>query len=109
MSSGGDLIINDGIFESTVAETASAANACGVICADRAAVVQINGGTFNSNGAILDMRNNVGTQPNPVATLYGGTFSADPRVSGLYSSNLIYVAEGCQIAENNGVWTVVAQ
>jgi len=106
MSSGGTLEIKDGTFTSVVAETAAAANACGIICADRAAVVNIYDGTFNSNGAILDMRNNVGTQPNPVATLYGGEFSADPRVSGLYSSNLIKVAEGKEAYEENGVWKV---
>ena len=100
MSSGGTLDINGGTFNATVAETASAANACGAICADRAAVVNINGGIFNSNGAILDMRNNVGTQPNPVATLAGGNFSADPRVSGLYGSNLIQVEEGYGVVQN---------
>ena len=107
MSSGGTLEINGGTFNGTVAETAAAANACGLICADRAAVVNIKGGTFNSNGAILDMRNNVGTQPNPVATLAGGTFTSDPRVSGLYSSNLIKVAEGYKVVENNGAWNVI--
>ena len=107
MSSGGTLDIKDGTFDGVVAETAAAANACGLICADRAAVVEIHGGTFNSNGAILDMRNNVGTQPNPKATLFGGTFSADPRVSGLYSSNLITVAEGYIVEEKDGVYTVI--
>ena len=107
MSSGGTLNIKDGTFKGVVAETAAAANACGLICADRAAVVEIHGGTFNSNGAILDMRNNVGTQPNPKATLFGGTFSADPRVSGLYSSNLITVAEGYIVEEKDGVYTVI--
>ena len=107
MSSGGTLDIKGGTFNGTVAETAAAANACGLICADRAAVVNITGGTFNSNGAILDMRNNVGTQPNPVATLAGGTFSADPRISGLYSSNLITVAANCEVIANaDGTWTV---
>ena len=109
MSSGGTLEINGGTFNGTVAETASAANACGIICADRAAVVNINGGTFYSNGAILDMRNNVGTQPNPTATLAGGTFSADPRISGLYSSNLIKVKDGYTVVEDNGTWTVVKE
>ena len=107
MSSGGTLDIKGGTFNGVVAETAAAANACGLICADRAAVVEIHGGTFNSNGAILDMRNNVGTQPNPKATLFGGTFSADPRVSGLYASNLITVAAGYKVVENNGRWAVV--
>lgn len=108
MSSGGTLDINGGTFTGVVAETASAANACGLICADRAAVVNIYDGIFNSNGAILDMRNNAGTLPNPVATLYGGNFSADPRVSGLYSSNLISVAEGMEVKKGtDGRWTLV--
>lgn len=108
MSSGGNLIINGGNFEAVVSNTAAASNACGIICADRAAVVEINGGNFTSNGAILDMRNNPGTAPNPVATLKGGSFSADPRVSGLYSSNLIKVAEGYVVNENtaDGTWSV---
>ena len=107
MSSGGTLDINGGTFNGTVAETTTAANACGVICADTKAVVNINGGTFNSNGAILDMRNNTGEYPNPVANLNGGTFSANPTVSGLYSSNLIQVASGYVVKDNgNGTWTV---
>ena len=107
MSSGGDLIINGGTFHGVVAEKAAAANACGIICADRAAVVNIYGGTFKSNGAILDMRNNVGTQPNPVATIYGGNFTADPTVSGLYSSNLIKLADGYKVFDNgDGTFTV---
>ncbi len=111
MSSGGTLEINGGTFNATVAETANAANACGVICADRAAVVNINGGIFNSNGAILDMRNNVGTLPNPVATLQGGNFSANPTVSGLYSSNLIKVADGYVVTEPDadGRYSVVKE
>ena len=108
MSSGGTLDINDGNFNGVVAETANSSNACGIICADRAAIVNINGGTFVSNGAILDMRNNVGTQPNPQATLAGGVFSSDPRVSGLYSSNLISVADGYQaVANGDGTFRVV--
>ena len=107
MSSGGTLTINGGTFNGTVAESDAAANACGLICADRAAVVYINGGEFKSNGKILDMRNNVGTQPNPVVTLAGGTFSADPRES-MWSSNLIHVAEDFEVKElENGKWGVV--
>jgi hypothetical protein len=108
MSSGGTLDIKGGTFNGVVAEKASASNACGIICADRAAVVNIYDGTFNSNGAILDMRNNVGTQPNPVATLYGGNYSSDPRVSGLYSSNLIKVVEGkTAVQGTDGRWTLI--
>lgn len=107
LSSGGTLDINGGTFTGVVAESAAAANFCGLIYADRAAVVNIYGGTFNSNGAILDMRNNAGTQPNPKATIYGGTYSADPTVSGLYSSNLIKLADGCEATQNaDGAWVV---
>ena len=106
MSSGGTLNIKGGTFNGVVAETASATNACGLICADTKAIVNIYGGTFSSNGAILDMRNNTGGTPNPSATLYAGTFSADPRVSGLYSSNLIKVDSKSDIKEENGKWVV---
>ena len=108
MSSGGTLEINGGTFTGGDSATASAANACGIICADRAAVVNIHGGTFNAQRAILDMRNNVGSLPNPIATLYGGDFSHNPTVSGLYSSNLINVAEGkVAVQQANGRWTLV--
>ena len=108
MSSGGTLEINGGTFTGGDSATANAANACGIICADRAAVVNIYGGTFNAQRAILDMRNNVGTLPNPIATLYGGDFSHNPTVSGLYSSNLINVAEGkVAVQQSNGRWTLV--
>ena len=106
MNSGGTLEINGGTFNGTVAETAAAANACGLICADTKAVVNIYDGTFNSNGAILDMRNNTGGSPNPVATLNGGTFSADPTVSGLYGSNLISVVEGYEVYQEDDLWKV---
>ena len=107
MSSGGTLDIKGGTFNGVVAETAAAANACGIICADRAAVVNVYDGIFNSNGAIFDMRNNAGTLPNPVVTLYGGKFSADPTISGLYSSNLIRVVDGKAATEgSDGRWTI---
>ncbi len=107
MSSGGTLEINGGTFTGGDSATANAANACGIICADRAAVVNIYGGTFNAQRAILDMRNNVGTLPNPIATLYGGAFSHNPTVSGLYSSNLIKVAEGLHVIASDGNYIVV--
>ena len=108
MSSGGTLEINGGTFTGGDSETANAANACGIICADKAAVVNIYGGTFNAQSAILDMRNNVGSLPNPIATLYDGDFSHNPTVSGLYSSNLINVAEGkVAVQQANGRWILV--
>ena len=108
MSSGGTLEINGGTFTGGDSATANAANACGIICADKAAVVNIYGGTFNAQSAILDMRNNVGSLPNPIATLYGGDFSHNPTESGLYGSNLINVAEGkVAVQQSNGRWTLV--
>ena len=100
MSSGGVLEINGGTFNGTVGQTASSANACGLFCADAKSEVYINGGVFESTGAILDIRNNTGATPNPKAVLVGGVFSADPRISGLYSSNLISVAEGYFVKKN---------
>ena len=107
MSSGGELVINGGTFNGTVA-SGNASKACGLICADTGAKVTLNGGTYNSNGAILDMRNNTGNaSKNPTALLGGGDYSNDPRVSGLYSSNLITVADGKTVAQGaNGRWTV---
>ena len=106
LSSGGTLDIYGGTFNGIVAENANVSGFNGLIYADRAAVVNIYGGTFNSNGAILDMRNNAGTQPNPQATISGGNFSADPRVSGLYSSNLITIASGYEVSAENGRYSV---
>ena len=107
LSSGGTLDIKGGTFSGVVAEEANASNFCGLIYADARAIVNIYGGTFNSNGAILDMRNNEGNPlANPEATLYGGTFSADPTVSGLYAGNLIKLAEGKKVVEQDGTYTV---
>ena len=106
MSSGGILEINGGTFNGTVAQTANSANACGLICADAKSEVYINAGEFNSTGAILDIRNNTGGTPNPKAVLAGGTFSADPRTSGLYGSNLISVAEGYEVYKEADLWKV---
>ena len=108
MSSGGELVINGGTFNSTVATNSTNHSlAYGLICADTGAKVTLNGGTYNSNGAILDMRNNTGGSPNPTALLAGGDYSNDPRVSGLYASNLITVADGKTVAQGtNGRWTV---
>lgn len=108
MSSGGTLEINGGTFNGTPAATANAANACGLICSDAMGIVNINGGTFNSTGAILDMRNNTGGT-NPKATISGGTFSADPRVSGLYGSNLISIASGYTVVDNGNGTFIVAK
>jgi hypothetical protein len=108
MNSGGELVINGGTFNGTVATDGNQSKACGLICADTGAKVTLNGGTYNSNGAILDMRNNLGNaSKNPSVLLGGGDYSNDPRVSGIYGSNLITVADGKTVAQGtNGRWTV---
>lgn len=103
MSSGGTLEINGGTFNGTTGNAAR-----GLICADKAAIVEINGGTFTSTGAILHMCNNVGTLPNPKATIAGGNFSADPTVCGFGQSGLISVASGYTNIKNvDGTYTVL--
>ena len=109
MNSGGTLIINGGTFTNgNFGEDSAATNARGLIMADTGAVIEINGGTFTAMKAILDMTNNLGdASRNPSATLSGGTYSADPRVSGLYASHLIKLADGYEAFDNgNGTWTV---
>ena len=108
MNSGGTLIINGGTFTNdNFGDNALATAARGLIEADAGAVVEINGGIFNGLKSILAMTNNLGdANKNPSATIKGGTFSADPRVSGLYGSNLIKIAEGYVVTEKDGVYTV---
>ena len=109
MNSGGTLVINGGTFSNgNYGEDSLATNPRGLICADTDAHVEINDGTFTSIGAILDMTNNLGNaSKNPSALINGGTFSADPRVSGLYASNLISIKEGYVAKENaDGTWSI---
>ena len=108
LNSGGNLIINGGTFANdNFGDNALATYARGLLLADTGANIQINGGTFNALKAIVDVTNNLGdASRNPSVALAGGDFSADPRISGLYASNLISVAEGYEVKEENGVWTV---
>ena len=96
LNSGGTLIIEDGTFSNdNFGDNSLATYARGLLLADTGANIQIEGGIFNAVKAIVDVTNNLGDATrNPSVTLAGGEFSADPRVSGLYSSNLISVAEG---------------
>ena len=109
LNSGGKLIINGGTFSNdNFGENSSATYARGLLLADTGANIQINGGTFNALKAIVDVTNNLGdASRQPSVTLAGGYFSADPRVSGLYASHLISVAEGYVVKENDGKFTVV--
>ena len=111
LNSGGTLVVNGGTFSNdNFGDDSLAANARGLVLADTGAVIEIKGGTFNALNAIVDVTNNLGdVNNNPSVTLAGGIFSADPKVSGLYASELIKVAEGYVATENNGTWTVTAE
>ena len=106
LNSGGNLIINGGTFANdNFGDNALATYARGLLLADTGANIQINGGTFNALKAIVDVTNNLGdASRNPSVALAGGDFSADPRISGLYASNLISVPEGYEVTEENGRW-----
>lgn len=109
LNSGGTLIINGGTFSNdNFGENSLATYARGAILADTGANIQINGGTFNALKAIVDIQNNLGdASKNPSCVLAGGTFSADPRVSASYSSNLITVKEDYVVTSANSIYTVV--
>ncbi|MBQ2941035.1 MAG: hypothetical protein IJD97_02250 [Clostridia bacterium] len=107
MNSGGTLIINGGTFSNgNFGDDALATYARGLVFGDKAAEIIINGGTFNALDEIIDLQNNLGTQPNPTATLAGGTFSADPTKAA-NNSNLITVAEGFQVTKGVNIYKVV--
>ena len=109
LNSGGTLIINGGTFSNdNFGDNSLATYARGAVLADTGANIEINGGTFNALKAIIDMTNNLGdTTKNPSAVLSGGTFSADPRISGLYASHLIKIAKYYTVVENEGIFSVV--
>ena len=101
LNSGGTLIINGGTFSNdNFGDNSLATYARGAVLADTGAEIEINGGTFNALKAIIDITNNLGdANNNPSALLSGGTFSADPRISGMYASELIVVAAGYEVAQ----------
>ncbi len=109
LNSGGTLIIKGGTFSNdNYGDNTLATYARGLLLADTGANIQIQGGTFNAVKAIVDIQNNLGdASKNPSATISGGDFSYDPRISASYSSNLIKVATGYMVVEENGIWTVV--
>lgn len=108
LNSGGTLIIEGGTFSNdNFGDNTLATAARGLLLADTGANIQIEGGIFNALKAIVDVTNNLGdASRNPSVTLAGGDFSADPRVSGLYASHLISVAEGYVVKEENGEYKV---
>ena len=104
LNSGGTLIIKGGTFSNdNFGDNSLATAARGLLLADTGAKIQIEGGIYNAVKAIVDVTNNLGdASNNPSVTLAGGNFSADPRVSGLYASHLISVADGCVVKETEG-------
>ena len=108
LNSGGTLIIEDGTFSNdNFGDNSLATYARGLLLADTGANIQIEGGIFNAVKAIVDVTNNLGDATrNPSVTLAGGEFSADPRVSGLYASELISVEEDYRVVEKEGKYVV---
>ncbi len=104
MNSGGTLIINGGTFANgNYGEDNLAVAARGCLFVDTGAVLEVNGGKFNALKGIVDYTNNLGdASKNPVVTITGGEFSADP-----YENSYVNAPEGCTAVENNGVWTIV--
>lgn len=80
MNSGGTLIINGGTFTNGNFGDVAATAPRGVIVVDAGANLEINGGTFNGMAQIIDYTNNLGdASKNPVVTIKGGTYSANPE------------------------------
>ena len=74
MNSGGTLIINGGTFANgNIGEDFSAANARGAILADKGAMIEIYGGTFNALKNTFDIQDN-----NAKVLVSQGSFSSDP-------------------------------
>ena len=88
MNSGGTLIINGGTFANgNYGDDALATAARGCVFVDTGATLEINGGTFNALSKIIDYQNNLGdASKNPVVSIKGGTFSAEPEAE--------YIIEG---------------
>jgi hypothetical protein len=109
LNSGGTLIIKGGTFSNdNFGDNSLATAARGLLLADTGANIQIEGGTFNAVKAIVDIQNNLGdASKQPNALLKGGEYSADPRISASYASHLIKVAEGYEVKEEDGRYSVV--
>ena len=103
LNSGGTLIIKGGTFSNdNFGENSLATYARGAILADTGADIQINGGTFDALKDIIDYQNNLGdASKNPVVTIKGGTFNADP-----FDNHYVNEPDGYFATETDGVWTV---
>lgn len=108
MNSGGTLIINGGTFANgNFGEDNLATAARGLLMVDTAAKLEVNGGEFNALAKIVDYQNNLGdASKNPVVTIKGGTFSADPTKSASYVNGDKFLPEGYAAVEKDGKWTV---
>lgn len=104
MNSGGTLIINDGTFANGNFDDDSLATAArGLLFVDTYASLEVNGGTFNALKSIIDYQNNLGIAAgNPVVTLKGGTYSADPS-----HATYKFIADDYRVnANTDGTFTV---
>ncbi len=103
MNSGGTLIINDGTFANgNYGDDSLATAGRGVVMADTGAIVEINGGSFNAIKDIVDYLNNLNdASKNPVVTIKGGTYSANPK-----NNTWIKVAKGYEVVKKDGVYIV---
>jgi len=108
LNSGGELIINGGVFSNdNFGDNALATAPRGMILADTAAKITVNGGSFNGFAHIVDIQNNLGdAAKNPVVTLRGGSYSCDPTLKNI--SNCIVVPAGYEVLENSGTYTVMS-
>lgn len=106
MNSGGTLIINGGTFSNgNYGDDALATAARGCILVDTGAVLEIHDGTFNALEGIIDYQNNLGdASKNPIVTIKGGTYSADP-----FENDYVNAPDGYVSEYNNGTWTVKAE
>ncbi len=100
LNSGGTLIINGGTFANgNYGDDSLATAARGLILRDTHGVVEINGGTFNALGKIIDYQNNLGDATgNELITIKGGTFNAHP-LANTYEQ-YVKIPEGYAAIEN---------
>ena len=104
MNSGGTLIINDGTFTNgNYGDDEQATAARGLLMVDTGAKLEINDGTFHALKGIIDYQNNLGDAANnPVVTIKGGSFNADP-----FAGDWVNAPEGYVAVEEEGTWNVI--
>lgn len=104
MNSGGTLIINDGTFTNgNYGDDEQATAARGLLMVDTGAKLEINDGTFHALKGIIDYQNNLGDAANnPVVTIKGGSFNADP-----FASEYVNAPEGFVAVKEDDTWKVI--